>query len=769
MADPHPDAATQICPACGTTIDLSESEPLARVECPNCGEKLRVERAFDNFILLETLGVGGMGSVYKARDARLDRFVALKLLRTELSADPAEAARLEQEARATAAVNHPHVIQVLSSGYDHRQFYIVMELVEQGSLDDLMAQHGRIPEAQVLSVGIQVAQGLQAAYEKGLIHRDVKPANILFANETTAKIGDFGLAVAAEQNAEARNEIWGTPYYVAPERLNSEPEDFRSDIYSLGATLFHAIAGRPPIEGETNSATLLRELKTQPLDLRQLAPEISKPTARVIARTLAPNPSERFESYAAFIDQLQRAYDRLTGVGRLSRKQLIVAIAALLLVFGGAAAYLNHLRKAQMLARPVNDGLSVSLNQLFDDARHQLVAGKIDAARTQFGQLSERAKGRQPLLNWVLFHRGLASLMRGYTTQARQPFHDIVNAGLYSNKASDAELARFFVDTARQMISARAVPKSKAAEAGGSGAQPFALLLFALKDWYLRDFDTAAVFLNEFMRSQPTAEFRWIAEYKPIAQKYLADYAVFADWQKQSRSLQTPEQISAALTSLRAAIPKLQTHGPITETLTAEEVALSQKLAEKQGATTAASVKEDKQLLEQQRPVWNKMFAAAEARSKAYDFAGAAAALNTAALTQPELKAQQEAAKRRAQWLIEWKDQLIAELNRRGFNGAVTDVNGAPYNGIAAATADRLTMKIPHGSAELEWTKLAPSTLLNVATALIVPNAPDVPDRQWRCAVFASEMRLSDAARSLARAAASAKPEYGEQLKFLRR
>ncbi len=301
------DAPPQVCPACGTLVDTSAAEPLATVVCPKCGEKLRAQKSFDHFLLVETLGVGGMGSVYKARDTRLDRFVALKLLRKELSANPEEAARLEQEARLTAAVNHPHVIQVYSTGHAHDQIYLVMELVEHGSLDDLMAQHPRVPEADVLRAGIQVAKGLQAAHEKGLVHRDVKPANILFANAETAKIGDFGLAVTAGQHAETAREIWGTPYYVAPERLNNEPEDFRSDIYSLGATLFHALAGQPPIEGETTSASELRKLKSHPPDLRSINPEISRPTARIIMQMIAPEPGQRFASYADLIHDLESA------------------------------------------------------------------------------------------------------------------------------------------------------------------------------------------------------------------------------------------------------------------------------------------------------------------------------------------------------------------------------------------------------------------------------------------------------------------------------
>ena len=341
------DAPPQACPACGTLVDTSEAEPLALVACPKCGEKIRAQKSFDHFLLVETLGGGGMGSVYKARDTRLDRFVALKLLRKELSADPAEAARLEQEARLTAAINHPHVVQVYSAGHAHDQIYLVMELVDHGSLDDLMAQHPCVPEARVLRAGIQVAKGLQAAHEKGLIHRDVKPANILFANPETAKIGDFGLAVTAGQDAEAAREIWGTPYYVAPERLNNEPEDFRSDIYSLGATLFHALAGRPPIEGETTSASELSTLKNNPPDLRAIAPDISPATANMIAQMIAPDPAQRFRSYAQLIAALEHAAAGETdGPEKQSRSPLVLVLLLVLAALAAGGLYFAQKKDA---------------------------------------------------------------------------------------------------------------------------------------------------------------------------------------------------------------------------------------------------------------------------------------------------------------------------------------------------------------------------------------------------------------------------------------
>mgnify|MGYP003576860938 CR=1 FL=1 len=198
-----------------------------------------------------------MGAVYRALDQGLSRYVALKLLRKEYNVRPEFVQQFRKEAAITASINHPHVVKVYSTGSDHGLLYITMELVDKGSLDDLMTLQGRIAESQVLDIGVQIAAGLNAALFKGLIHRDIKPGNILFANAQTAKIVDFGLAVLQAEAGKIDGEIWGTPYYVAPEKLDNQPEDFRSDMYSLGGTLFHALAGRPPLEAETASLVAL--------------------------------------------------------------------------------------------------------------------------------------------------------------------------------------------------------------------------------------------------------------------------------------------------------------------------------------------------------------------------------------------------------------------------------------------------------------------------------------------------------------------------------
>ena len=295
------------CPSCGQTMDVTELEPFSEVACPECGAAMRVRVHFNHFTLLEVLGEGGMGSVFKALDNTLQREVALKILKREAGADAADWAKLAAEARLTAAVNHPNVVKVFSFGEDHGRFYLAMELVEKGSLDSLMLLQTRISEAQVLDVGIQIAEGLQAAAEHGLIHRDIKPGNILFATPKLAKIVDFGLARVLDEGAQESGEIWGTPFYVAPEKLDGRPEDIRSDIYSLGGTLFHALAGRPPFDAKTASMVVLKHIKSQVVSLQAFAPNISDETAYVINRMLHKEPSERYQSYEELLMHLRYA------------------------------------------------------------------------------------------------------------------------------------------------------------------------------------------------------------------------------------------------------------------------------------------------------------------------------------------------------------------------------------------------------------------------------------------------------------------------------
>src|SRR5678815_2159871 len=315
----------QTCTSCSALIDISDEEPFAAIHCPACGMAQRVRRNFDHFELQEELGAGGMGKVYRALDTKLNRPVALKVLRKEYSADQSFVAQFEKEASITASINHPNVVKVYTVGQDRGLVYIVMELVDKGSLDDLMTLQGRVAEAQVLEIGIGIAKGLNAALQKGLIHRDIKPGNILFADAHTAKIVDFGLAVLQEHASTVAGEVWGTPYYVAPEKLDNQPEDFRSDMYSLGGTLFHALAGRPPFEAETASMVALKHIKSQAVSLQAFAPDVSSATAFVINKTLQKSPPDRYQNYGELIEHLEYARNQLLeNAGAASKKARVV-------------------------------------------------------------------------------------------------------------------------------------------------------------------------------------------------------------------------------------------------------------------------------------------------------------------------------------------------------------------------------------------------------------------------------------------------------------
>lgn len=723
MAAEQTATLTQTCPRCAAKIETSAAEPLARIECPQCGEKLRVERAFNNFVIVETLGIGGMGTVYKARDTLLERDVALKLLRDDLAGEVDQATRLREEARVAASVNHPNVIQVFSSGIDHGKFYLVMELVDRGSLDDLIEEKKRLPEDLVVASGIQVAKGLRAAYAKGLIHRDVKPANILFADEHTAKIGDFGLAGAAAEQSGA--EIWGTPYYVAPERLKNEAEDFRSDIYSLGATLFHALAGRAPIEGDTNSATALRQLKERPLDLRIIAPQVSKETAQVLTRMLAPDPAQRFTSYDELVRALERAHGILTGaeefLGKRRRHRLMIglAILAAALVAVGAWALISGKRAAQAVdAAKAQAEQSLALAPLeaqLAEARHELVLSHHNVANTKFAQVAVEAKGQQPLYDLARFQQALALFVARQPSQAQQALRDVVTAGEKNFANDDVDLARFFMGTARTLTSREAQPQN----AQSSGAESFALFLQALKQINDREIDHAVPLLEQFVKAKPPAKFAWIADYKPLAQKYLDDARAFSTWKKESAA---DSDAQTRLQKLRAI--KLKMRSAITDEIEAEKNRLSAEASHTQKSETAAREEAEK-------------------------------------------KRAAELAQKKPQWLAQWKRTLIADLNRASYSGAVVDLAGVQYGGIAGATERTLKMKLPYGEAEIPWTKLPPPAQLAIAESFVRPGAPDAAERQWLCAVYASATGQAEAAQRLAEAAALAKPEYHEQISLM--
>ena len=304
------------CHSCGAILDLTGQTSFTHVECQHCGASSVVPLKFGDFLLLNVIGTGGTGTVYKAIDVPLNRYLALKILRSNLASDPEFVARFSGEARATATVNHPNVAQVYSFNEIDHWYYTTMELCDHGSLDSRITQLGRLSELEVLSIGLQIASALRAAWQHGALHRDVKPGNILFNEDGVPKLVDFSLATAQGGDREstqiaAADQIWGTPYYVAPEKLRGKPDDERSDIYSLGATLFHALAGRPPADSPSATDAVAKHAVAPSASLATDAPATQLRTIRIISHMLAQDPADRYGSYDELIQDLREAQDSL--------------------------------------------------------------------------------------------------------------------------------------------------------------------------------------------------------------------------------------------------------------------------------------------------------------------------------------------------------------------------------------------------------------------------------------------------------------------------
>jgi eukaryotic-like serine/threonine-protein kinase len=260
----------------------------------------------NRYRLGERIAGGGMGSVYRAVDENLGRRVAVKVLRRDLADDPAFLERFRREARAAAALSHPGVAGVYDYGELDGSAFIVMELVEGETLAERIEATGRLPWREAFALGEQVARALAAAHAHGLVHRDVKPANVLVGRDGRAKVTDFGIAKAAASTTTLTRTgmVLGSANYVAPEQAQGEDVGPAADQYSLGCVLFEAVTGRPPYEGPTAVAIATQHVSAPVPDPRQDRPDLPTPVTTLIRRAMAKHPTDRFPSTSSLADAL---------------------------------------------------------------------------------------------------------------------------------------------------------------------------------------------------------------------------------------------------------------------------------------------------------------------------------------------------------------------------------------------------------------------------------------------------------------------------------
>ncbi len=768
----------QECSTCGALLDISNEEPFALMHCPTCGAAMRVRRKFDHFEIQEELGAGGMGTVYRALDLTLNRPVALKLLQRAHSENPEFVSQFQKEAATTASINHPHVVKVYSTGQDNGLVYIAMELVDKGSLERLMETDHRLPEVQVLSVGIQIAQGLQAALERGLIHRDIKPGNILFADAVTAKIVDFGLAILQEHAGHLAGEVWATPFYVAPETVEGKPEDFRSDMYSLGASLFHALAGRPPHDVETNSMSGLAEAKRVPVNLAQLGPTISSATTFALNKVLSHDPAARQQSYAEFIEHLEFARAGLLGIlpeddkatlavaVRPRNYHWLTAVSAALTVAVGVAAF--DLRE-QLLARrhPVAEAPATPVKKeaemTYDKARQFLATGDLPKAEQAFTALEARKDTPQPQKNWITLHAALTAFLNGHADQANAHLKDLEERGLYSPDPAEEELATFFVDTASHADGTQPITAQVAKDVDKGDYQALDLLLYGLKDWSLGAYDDAWTLFRQYAQINPDERFLWVADYKKVVAPYLSEINACRSATEAARAadsinarksaLQLVKDTRAGIKLATGFAPQLdQDAQSLQQKITAEEEETARRLAEMEAADTKALADAKGKisaLLPQFRP------ADAQAVMVATQVSGA--------------KAQQErdAWVKKLTWLARFKATLINDLNVVGYASAVQKKTGTSMPGpIRRANDGGIETVTPFGSLLAQWTELSPDSIIAMSKSFLRPDLPPetLGEREWLIGVYAYFAGKSKDGRELLTQASQAVPAHRDDL-----
>jgi serine/threonine protein kinase len=264
------------------------------------------------YLLIECIGTGGAGMVYRALHTKLRTPVAVKFIRPDvLAADPDALERLSREAQLLAQLSHPNVVRVLDYEDDPARPFVVMEFVDGLSAADLIKQSGRVSPPRAVEIALQVLEGLDAARRLGVVHRDVKPANILLTRDGVSKLVDLGLAVVARTaggKVASGGAAEGTVGYMAPEQVMGSAVDHRADQYSLGCTLYHLLTGRLPFSGRSAQEVLMQHMRVAAVHPHEVAPGVPLPVSRIVMTMMEKSPDDRYPDYAALRADLTEAF-----------------------------------------------------------------------------------------------------------------------------------------------------------------------------------------------------------------------------------------------------------------------------------------------------------------------------------------------------------------------------------------------------------------------------------------------------------------------------
>jgi serine/threonine protein kinase/tetratricopeptide (TPR) repeat protein len=346
-----------------------------------------IGRTFSHYTILEKLGEGGMGEVFLAEDTRLERKIALKFLPVDIARDPKALERFDREAKATASIVHPNIITVHEVGVFDERPYIAMAYVEGRCLSDMLREQ-KLTVEHAVDIAAQVCEGLAEAHRHGIIHRDVKPANIHIDRFGRVRILDFGLALRTHLAKLTQSHVTvGTVGYMSPEQATGTPVDERSDLFSLGTVLYEMLAGAPPFDGPHPAAVLYAITSQTPRAVRECNPMVSETLAAVVAKSLAKDPAQRFASAGDMLAALRSTESitvRLERAGRRNRRSIMLGSAALLAAVGlviGPRLFDDDPAAQSLAVLPF-------ANLSGDSSQQYFVDGMTDAIITRLAQIS---------------------------------------------------------------------------------------------------------------------------------------------------------------------------------------------------------------------------------------------------------------------------------------------------------------------------------------------------------------------------------------------
>ncbi|MCK5843402.1 MAG: serine/threonine protein kinase [Victivallales bacterium] len=311
------------------TLDISCEDEYVR--CGSCGEQLRSPSVASlrpgsivgDYVIQKRIGVGGMGEVYLSEQRSMMRSVALKVLNSDLYNDKTYLERFYREVRTLAQIEHPNVVKAIETGCDNDICYFSMMYIAGEDMKERLDSTGKIPEMDALHVALNVADALRYVWEKHkIIHRDIKPANIILTDDGEVKLMDLGISKVVEKEEKSpgltlAGMMVGSPYYVSPEQAKAEKDiDFRADMYSLGASLYHMLTGQVPFDDESSMAIIADHLSTMPPDPRSIAPEVSEKSARIISIMMRKKKDDRYPSWNELIEKVEDAISSLSSQGK---------------------------------------------------------------------------------------------------------------------------------------------------------------------------------------------------------------------------------------------------------------------------------------------------------------------------------------------------------------------------------------------------------------------------------------------------------------------